>query len=197
MAKVQIINKSRKEFKCCKCGNIIPKGSKYYRGEINFGPTIIRCSDCGLQSWEVTTSDYQLSVGAIVYKWDENYSADQSGIEEIVSELETIKEDLEGRLENMPEALQDADTGMLLQNRIEGLENAIDDLNDIDEDSYKDEALDDFKCGYTGDDPAVDDADDYDELMEQLSSVDADDLESSLADVIHAAIDEALGNIDV
>lgn len=50
MGKVTIIKKSRKECKCGKCGNIIPVGSRYYRGELNFARDIIRCDSCKLES---------------------------------------------------------------------------------------------------------------------------------------------------
>ena len=32
MGEVKIVNKSRKEYKCSKCGKVIPVGSRYYRG---------------------------------------------------------------------------------------------------------------------------------------------------------------------
>ena len=139
MGKVSVIKKSRKEYKCSKCGNVIPVGSTYYKGEINFGPTIVRCSNCKLESWEVTTSDYRLAAGEIVYRWKENYGEAEDAIDNIVSDLQNLADDLEGRLDNMPEGLQEGDIGQLLQERIDTLESVISDLECIDIDSMKDD----------------------------------------------------------
>lgn len=183
MGKVNVIQKSRKECKCSKCQKVIPVGSKYYRGTINFNPDIIRCQSCGLQSWEVTTSDYQLQVGEIVYRWQENYgAANIDTVQSIVSDLESIRDELQDKLDNMPEQLQDSDTGMTLQDRIESLESAIDDLEGIDEDDVKSEALEGF---------------DADESAEDVDWMEDDELAEALEEKFTELIDEALGQLDV
>ena len=181
MGTVKIINKSRKETRCMKCGNIIPVGSKYYRGELNFARDIIRCDTCKLEAWEVTTSDYQLRVGALVYKWGETYDLSISGVEEIISELEDIRDDLQDKLDNMPEGLQQGDTGQLLQDRIDSLESAIDELSSIDEDCIKEE----IASEYGSED---DEEPEYDE--------DNAEMVEAFEEKISDAIDEALGCIE-
>lgn len=126
------VKKSRKDYKCSKCTEIIPKGSSYIRGELNFAPAIIRCVKCGLKSYEVTTSDYIRSVGAIVEDWRNDYSADESGRDCIVEDLANIMDELQDRFDNMPEGLQLGDTGQLLEERIDSLQSAIDSLEYID-----------------------------------------------------------------
>ena len=182
MGAVKIINKSRKETRCMKCGNTIPVGSKYYRGELNFSRDIIRCETCKLQHWEVTTSDYQLRVGALVYKWRESYDLSTSGVEEIISELEDIRDDLQDRLDNMPEGLQQGDTGQLLQDRIDNLESAIDELSSIDEDCIKEEIASEYGSEDDDEEPEYDE--DNAEMVEAF--------EEKISD----AIDEALGCIE-
>lgn len=132
MGKVVKVQHSRKEWKCSRCREVIPVGSPYLKGELNFSKPIIRCCKCGLEAWEVTTSDYQLSVGEILYRWQENYDANEEGRDSIVSDLESIRDDLQDRLDNMPESLQNAETGQILQDRIDSLESAISDLENID-----------------------------------------------------------------
>lgn len=183
MGKVTIVAKSRKEFKCNKCRKDIPAGSKYYRGELNFARPIIRCENCGLESWEVTTSDFQLSVGRIANKWREDFDASADGVNDIISSLEEIRDDLECRLDNMPEGLRDADTGCLLQERIDMLESVIGDLEDIDEDTLKEEVLDEES-----------ESDDDDEEKEWDDE--NEDLESALTEKYEEYIDEALSNIE-
>ena len=173
MGKVNKVKKSRKEFKCSKCGEIIPAGSTYYRGELNFAPAIVRCEKCGLASWEVTTSDYLLSVGSIVNNWSEDYSLDAEGIESMSSDLEEIRSDLEDRLDNMPEGLRYSDTGELLQSRIDGLEGAISGLGDIDVDDVTSEASEEIE-----------------------ESNDGDDLDTFVQDKISEAIEDALSSIE-
>lgn len=138
MGKVKRIEKSRKECKCNRCAKVIPVGSSYLRGTLNFNPDIVRCTMCGLQAWEVTTSEYQLAVGEIVYRWSENHSADFDGVEDIKSELESIRDEQQEKLDNMPDSLRDADTGMLIQDRIDNLEGVINELDGFDEDGIKD-----------------------------------------------------------
>ena len=144
MGKIYKVEKSRKEYTCGRCRTKIEKGQPYLRGELNFSRPIIRCCKCGLQPWEVTTSDYQLSVGEIVYRWQDNYEVSEEGRDDLVGELESIRDDLQGRLDNMPEGLQEGDTGMMLQDRIDCLESAISELEEIDfEDDFGDEDIDD------------------------------------------------------
>lgn len=128
MGKIQVISKSRKETKCGKCRTVIPVGSKYYKGVLNFQRPIIRCAKCGLKSYEVTTSDYIRNVGAIVEDWVEDYEIQDGVWDDIADALEEIKDECEERLDNMPYQLQEADSGSILQERIDTLESAIDGL---------------------------------------------------------------------
>lgn len=50
----------------------------------------------------------------------------------IVGELETLKDETESSLENMPESLQEGETGRLLQTRIDSLEEAISEIENVD-----------------------------------------------------------------
>lgn len=130
MGKIQVIQKSRKENRCGKCRTMIPMGSRYYKGILNFHPPIIRCAKCGLKHYEVTTSEYIREVGAVVEDWQEDFSVADGVWEEIADTLETIKDECEDRLYNMPEQLQESDAGQTLQERIDSLDCAIDDLRD-------------------------------------------------------------------
>lgn len=127
MGKIKEIQKSRKECKCGKCGNIIPVGSKYLRGILNFHPDIIRCTSCGLKYWEVTTSDYIQRVAPILNEWQEQgYS-----YEDILTEFTELRDELQERLDNMPESLQYSESGQTLQERIDGLDEACNQLGEI------------------------------------------------------------------
>ena len=131
MGIIRQVLKSRRDYVCSKCRRTIPKGSSYYRGELNFMPSIIRCSSCGLKWYEVTTSDYIRDVGAIVEDWQESFAVQDGVWEEIASNLEEIMDGCSERLENMPEQLQEeSEAGQRLQERVDGLESATDELRD-------------------------------------------------------------------
>lgn len=178
MGKVTVIKKSRKECKCSKCREVIPVGSTYFRGVINFHPDIVRCSKCGLKAWEVTTSDYLLAVGPILNEWQ------KSGMdyESINEELSSIRDDLQDRLDNMPEQLQESDTGQILQERIEGLEAACDELDSIDYDSIFSDKIAEL-------------IDREDASEENLTDEEREQVEEATQEEITSQIEEALQNV--
>jgi len=192
MAKVQFIKKSRKEFRCKKCGAVIPVGSSYYRGEINFGPTIIRCSKCKLESWEVTTSDYQLRAGEILYKWAETYGVSEDTVQSVSDDLQSLCDDLQEKLDNMPEGLQEGDIGQLLQERIDNIDSAISELDCIDIDEIKSDVMSEL----------FDTDADYDESLEKFRACkDGEEkvtnIENTFKEKVTEAIEEALSSIEI
>lgn len=196
MGKVSIINKSRKEYKCNKCGKVIPAGSRYYKGEINFGPTIVRCQECKLESWEVTTSDYQLSVGQIVYRWRDDYNLEEGVNDDIALALEEIRDDLQDRLDNMPEGLQEGDVGQLLQERIDSLEDVIDNLNCIDIDQMREDIAAEFADEHLTEEEREDDPT-WDDIIIVKGQEAEDAMNAMLYEELSDNIDTILGDIDV
>lgn len=65
-------------------------------------------------------------------------------VEEIKERLESLKDQTEESLNNMPDSLQQGPTGELLQERVDALENAINELESIDLD-YEDPSDDDIR----------------------------------------------------
>lgn len=177
MNKIQLINKSRKEYVCGRCHSIIPAGSSYYKGELNFSKPVIRCTKCKLESWEVTTSDYIKSVGEIVYHWQENYpiTKEFDSHEGILSELEDIRDDIEERFNNIPESLHDAEIGEILQDRIDQLNEAINILETVDIEDIEADLAEDYN------DPDTNDID-------PISGDYTEDLDSAYVDAIDVAL---------
>ena len=133
MGKVVFIKKSRKEYKCGKCGSVIPAGSPYYKGELFRMRPMVRCTSCKLKHYEVTTSDYITAVGKIVEEWQEYYGIGEDTIGEIVDALYEIHNTCEENYDNIPDQLQEGAAAMLLQERMEELDGAISDLESIDD----------------------------------------------------------------
>ena len=140
MAKIQTVKKSRKETKCGKCGKIIPVGSPYVYAEPAFRPRIVRCTSCGLKPYEVSSSEYVQTIGSLKDNWMTDCGCDEDGIQSVSSTLDELKSELECRLDNMPEQLQECDSGLILQERIDALDDAINELDSIDLESLKAEA---------------------------------------------------------
>ncbi|MCD8217929.1 MAG: hypothetical protein LUD01_07795 [Clostridiales bacterium] len=143
MGKVQYIKKSRKAYTCGKCRQTIPAGSPYYRGILNFYPPIIRCGDCGLKSYEVTGSEYSRAVGELVENWAETYAIEEGVWESVAEALQEIYDGVEERYENIPEGLKEGSSGELLQERMDELQGAIDEL-DFDFEGILSEAVDEL-----------------------------------------------------
>lgn len=56
----------------------------------------------------------------------------KSQIEEICSEIENLRDECQESLDNMPDQLQESDTGQMLQERVEALDGWKDELENID-----------------------------------------------------------------
>lgn len=187
MGKIEYIKKARKERKCSKCGKVIEVGQPYKKGVINFHPDIVVCSECPLKSYEVTTSEYCKNIGAIVEDWSDSYGVNDSTAEEISGELDNMREECEDALENVPDNLKEAPTAELLQNRIDQLEEAISNLDDIDTDSLRSEAEEEAEEHL--------DRDDY-ESDEDYESAKEEEADSIYEESLTNAIDEALSSLE-
>lgn len=128
---------ARKEYTCSKCNTIIKKGDKYFRGDRFMASPIIRCQKCGIHSWECSSSEYTQTVGSVCDCWEETYGVNEDTVQSIIDELETLRDNCQDNLDNMPEGLQEGDTGQLLQERIDQLEDVISELESIDYDTIK------------------------------------------------------------
>ena len=172
MAKIEK-PKARKEYKCSKCGEVIKVGDIYLKGTPFRRSPVIRCTKCGLRSWELSSSDYVQGVGRVCDCWEEDYGCDEDTAQQIADELTNIQDEVQGSLDNMPEGLQEGDTGQLLQERIDNLEYAISDLEAIDYDSIKENAKDDVDSDEGTDEYA-------EELEEKTKEALRDEIESAI-----------------
>lgn len=195
MAKIERIKKSArgKDLKCSKCGKPINVGDEYLKATPYKRPPIIRCVACGLKSYETSGSEYIRECGALVEDWQNNFSADEAGRDEIVSVLEGLRDQCQESLDNMPEALQEGDTGQMLQDRIDNLESVIDELNEIDYDTCRDEAGEEVTANMGESyDP---DSGEYESEDEWQAARD-DSLDDETENKFIEKIDEALGQLE-
>lgn len=176
MAKIEK-PKARKEYKCSKCGEVIKVGDTYLKGSPFRAKPIIRCMKCGLRSWELSSSDYVLSVGKVCEDWREDYELGESTAQEIADELSNIRDDLQDRYDNLPENFQYSENGERLQERIDNLDNAISELEAIDYENIKEGELGDS---------------DYDSLTDEAK----EELDENINNTLAEEIDSALSNLE-
>lgn len=114
------------------------KGETYYVWSFRYGGT--HRSTTRPKPSQLTQSEFL----STVYTWEENpidceqnWEEVQSAVEERIQEIEELRDETQDKLDNMPEQLQYAPTGELLQNRIDSLEEMISEYEaiSIEEDS--------------------------------------------------------------
>lgn len=172
MAKIEK-PKARKEYKCSKCGEVIKAGDTYLKGTPFRMKPVIRCTKCGLRRWELSSSDYVQGVGRVCECWEEDYDCTEDTAQSIADELSNIRDETQDSLDNMPEGLQEGDTGQLLQERIDNLDSAISDLEAIDYENIKEGELGDS---------------DYDSLTDEAKEEMDEAIKSSLREEIESAL---------
>ena len=114
----------------------IKKGDKYFFWELKTGPAsgVTRRSLTRPKPSQLTTSEFK---GAL-YSARESFEAAlgsastfedlESAREEYKTEMETLRDEQDEKFNNMPEGLQQGDTGQLLESRRDGLEDLISEL---------------------------------------------------------------------
>jgi hypothetical protein len=146
MPRVNTVAKARKSpGTCSKCGSVIAKGAAYLWWKFMRGAKYVRCENCRPSRSDLTRSDYYSTVYAIQDAAIEGDSPEdlESARDSIVSDLENLRDETQGKLDNMPQGLQDGDTGQLLSSRVESLESVIDELNGLDFDDIEEGSEDD------------------------------------------------------
>lgn len=196
MARIERIKSARKENKCSKCGKTIEVGMPYLKATPYKQRPIIRCTSCGLKSYETSGSEFIREVGRIAEDWEADYSINEMTAEEIASTLEDIRDQQQDSLDNMPEQLQDGDTGVMLQERIDNLDEVIDELNNISWEECEDEARGEVESEMGEYDPEepVEDRD-YD-TVEDYNDAFEDRLKELTEEKYTDAINEAVSSLE-
>jgi len=136
MPRVTTVNAARKDYP----DHGIKKGDTYYWWKFRFGP---------VHKSKIYPKRQQLTQSAFLQAL---YDAEDAlggmccfdDIAEIVDQLQGMRDECEESLENMPEGLRDSsDSGILLQERIDGLESAISELEQFEEPTREDYEDDD------------------------------------------------------
>lgn len=132
--------KARKEYVCNKCGKPIHKGDQYFKIEAMYAKTKYRCCDCKPERSELTSSEYLSWLYDLQDHVSERYDLrSEEGKDELYSELENMRDDLQGHLDDMPEQLQAVGSGEILSTRIDSLDSAMSTIEDLEFPDEEDE----------------------------------------------------------
>lgn len=121
-------SKANKDYICSKCKNIIKPKETYKRIRRLRQPDQIVCCNCKIRGSELTNSEYIGAISDLIEDLDV-YSIDD--IDNLINELENIRDNEQDKLDNMPDSLQYSPTGEIIQTRIDNTENAIDELETV------------------------------------------------------------------
>jgi len=140
MTRANFVKKARKDY--LEAG--IKKGESYYWWKFNFSSTIHRSKTAPRRS-QLTQSDFLSQVYDIEDRIAEiDYDNFEDEKDSIISDLENLRDETQEKLDNMPEQLQEVGSGEILSNRVESIEEMINelegcDLDEIDEDEIRNE----------------------------------------------------------
>ncbi len=123
--------KASRPYTCSKCGKEIPKGDEYYRLSGFRAPTKIRCCSCGYTRADLTTSEYLKWLYDLQDNCSDIFEETEDLADDISSELQNKRDELQDAYDAIPESLQNGPTGETLQARIDSLDDAISELDDL------------------------------------------------------------------
>ena len=143
MPRVTHVKKARKD----NPAHGIKKGESYFWWKFRFGGkhySKVHPKPSQLTQSEFLGTMYDIEERIIVLDQITSAAEMITTVEGIVEELRTLAEEQEEKLSNMPDSLQESDTGQLLQDRADNTNQMADDLEgvDLDADMTEDE-LDD------------------------------------------------------
>lgn len=131
MARAHFVKKARKDIP----DTDIKKGDSYYWWKFRYGGKHV--SKTPPRPSQLTGSEFLSTVYAVQESLgdcsaDDDRDDIKSCVEEVISELNNLKDETDGKLSNMPDSLQTGPTGELLQNRVDELDSMISELESID-----------------------------------------------------------------
>lgn len=128
MPKLNFVKKARKDNPVCK------KGESYFWWKFAFGSK--QFSSARPERSRLTQSEFFSTVWSLedCFDGEDANSASElaSHIESFVGELEELRDAQEEKRENMPESLQESTTGELLQERYDGLDEWLNNIEGLD-----------------------------------------------------------------
>ena len=126
MATVNFVKKARKD------NPAVKKGESYYWWAFRFGGT--HYSKTQPRPSQLTQSEFLSTIYSIGEDLEDAEASEnlRENIADAISNLETLQEETRDKFDNMPEGLQQGDTGQLLEERVSAIDDMLSELNAID-----------------------------------------------------------------
>lgn len=115
----------------------IKKGEMYFKWSLKTGPRsgmTFRSKSHPRQS-QLTTSDFWSTFYGISEQAEDlipSMDDVETERDNVVQELESLRDETQSRFDNMPDGLQQGETGQRLENRVSELESLIESINSVD-----------------------------------------------------------------
>ena len=198
MARAKKVEKARKDYPDAG----IKKGDTYYWWKFRYGGK--RMSKTPPRPSQLTQSAHYSGVRSIQESiedgcFDQSAADDlESAVDDVKSQLEELRDAAQDSFDNMPEGLQQGDVGQQLEARVESMESAISDFEDVDIDVDEQDMRSDVHNNFNIDEDEKKWT--KEEIIEALEghtgTVDATmkkaDLKQDLLDLIESAVIEAV-----
>lgn len=141
MARAHFVQKARKAIK----GTDIKKGDSYWWWKFRHGSK--HTSKTQPRPSQLTQSDFYSRVYAAQEAIEDCSASDEvrDVRDSVASDLRELGEECQGKHDNMPESLQQGDTGQLLEERAQVMEAAADELESLELDDPDDSDLDEIR----------------------------------------------------
>lgn len=129
-------SKAGNEIKCGRCQAVIQPGDKYFYFAVGFrGAKQIRCKDHHPRQSELTGS--KMSSAYAANESLEDRIAEEKitiediavALEETASDIESVRDEYQESFDNLPQGFQEGDQGSNIQEKIDGLTEYVDTLN--------------------------------------------------------------------
>lgn len=129
MARANFVKKARKDV----AGTDIKKGESYWWWQFAYSPKSYskeapKQSQLTRSAFKVQMYDIGDRISAVGTECDDF----EGEVSDIVDELQGLRDECEEKLQNMPEQLQESNSGEILQGRMDSLEEMISELEEID-----------------------------------------------------------------
>jgi len=191
MARAHFVKSARKDHK--EIG--VKKGESYWWWKFRFGG--IHKSKTQPKASQLTQSEflgtmYDLQERISDLRNEATPEDLQSMVEEIVSDIQQLGEDCQEKLDNMPEQLQYAPTGEMLQERIDGCEQWASDLEsvdfdtDIDEDEIRQEIRDEMEQELEDDEDEIDETELATRVQDRVEELNQEKVEEIVSELENA-----------
>lgn len=159
MPRVTFVKAARKD------NPVAKKGESYFWWKFRYGGK--RYSKTRPRGSQLTQSAYFGTVRAMAEQIEDTTIENGEQLtelrDEIVSQIQELSEETQGSLDNMPDQLQYSPTGEMLQERIDALQSAECDIENIEEFAEDEPKREDYDEGEEGDDDFQGDLQDWQE----------------------------------